>query len=167
MKTLKAYTIWGIIIVSILGTLCHFVYEWTNNNPIIGLFTPVNESTWEHMKLIFFPMIIYSVFFNKKLSTIYPCIYSASAFAILMGTFLIPVLFYTYSGILGYNIAVIDILTFFISVIVAFYLCYRLAQSCRVQKYNTILNFLLFLLGIAFLFFTIYPPDIGIFISPI
>ena len=167
MKILKSYTFWGIIIVSILGTLCHFVYEWTNNNPIIGLFTPVNESTWEHMKLIFFPMIIYSVFINKKLSKIYPCIYSASAFSILFGTFLIPVLFYTYSGILGYNIAIIDILTFYISVIAAFCIYYRLAQSCKAQKYSSILNFLLFLIGVAFLFFTIYPPNIGIFISPI
>ncbi len=167
MKKLKKYTIAGIIFASILGTLFHFVYEWTNNNPIVGLFVPVNESTWEHMKLIFFPMLLYSAYTNKRLSSEYHCVYSASAFAILFGTFLIPVLFYTYSGILGYNIAIIDILTFYISVIIAFYTYYRLTQSCMAQKYSSILNFLLFLLGASFLFFTIYPPNIGIFISPI
>ena len=58
MKGLKSYIITGIIFVSIVGTLFHFVYEWSGNNILIGLFTPINESIWEHTKLIFFPIAI-------------------------------------------------------------------------------------------------------------
>lgn len=166
MKSLKSYTILGIILVSILGTLLHFAYEFTNKNPVVSLFVPVNESTWEHMKLIFFPMLLYTIYSNKKLSSEYPCVYSASSFGILLGTILIPILFYTYSGILGYNIDFVNILTFFISVLIAFLSYYKLTLSCNLQKYKLFLNIFVLLFFIAFIFFTIYPPDIGIFISP-
>ena len=61
MKQLKRCIIIGTIFVLILGTLSHFFYEWSNDNQIIGLFSPVNESVWEHMKLVFFPMLFYSI----------------------------------------------------------------------------------------------------------
>lgn len=48
-------TIVGILFVSVLGVLMHFVYEWSGSNRFVGLFAPINESTWEHMKLLFFP----------------------------------------------------------------------------------------------------------------
>ena len=59
MKKLNA--VLEFIIVGTVGTLWHFVYDWTGDNHFIGFFFPVNESTWEHLKLIFFPAIIYSV----------------------------------------------------------------------------------------------------------
>lgn len=166
MKSLKFYTIFGIILVSIFGTLLHFAYEFTARNPIISLFVPINESTWEHMKLIFFPMLLYTMFSNKKLSLKYPCVYSASYFSILLGTILIPILFYTYTGVLGYNIAVVDIMTFFVSVLAAFFSYYKLTLSCSLQKYKPLLNILVIFFFAGFIFFTIYPPDIGIFIAP-
>ena len=103
MSKLKYYTIAGTIFVIITGSLAHFVYEWSGKNFILGLFFPVSESTWEHMKLCFFPMLIYSLFMNKRLKDDYPCVTTALLSGILLGTFFIPVIFYTYSGILGSN----------------------------------------------------------------
>lgn len=116
MKKLNVYLLIGTIFVIITGTISHFVYELSGSNLIIGLFFPVNESTWEHMKLIFFPMLICALFLNWQLKKEYPCITCALHFGILLGTFLIPVIFYTYSGILGTNLTVLDISTFIISV---------------------------------------------------
>ena len=62
MKNLKLDMIIGIIFVSAIGTLWHFVYEWSGQNFIVGFFFPVNESTWEHMKMLFFPMLLYSLY---------------------------------------------------------------------------------------------------------
>lgn len=59
MKKINA--VLEFIIVGAIGTLWHFVYDWTGDNHFIGFFFPVNESTWEHLKLIFFPALIYSV----------------------------------------------------------------------------------------------------------
>ena len=67
MKRLKCFTIAGIFFVLITGSLAHFLYGWSGNNHIVGLFTPVSESIWEHMKLIFFPMLIYTcIIFLKE-----------------------------------------------------------------------------------------------------
>ena len=56
MHSSKRVMILAAIVVFVLGTLAHFVYDWSGQNSFIGLLTPVNESTWEHMKLLFFPM---------------------------------------------------------------------------------------------------------------
>lgn len=166
MKQLKSYTLIGILVVSILGTALHFAFAWANYNPIIGLFTPVNESTWEHMKLLFFPMLIYALYMNKKLRSQYPCAASSLAFGTLLGTFLIPVIFYIYSGILGFHCLVMDIATFYICVISAFYVAYKLTLSYKAEPYKTLLLCLLCIIAIAFLVFTVYPPKIGLFADP-
>lgn len=163
MKQLKYYFILGTIFVIIVGTVAHFVYQWSGNNPIVGLFTPVNESTWEHMKLIFFPMLLITFAMNRKLKHDFPCITSSLIFGILLGTFLIPIIFYTYSGVLGYNLFVLDIATFIISVVVAFYVAYKLTLSCKVENCETTLTILLIIMAVCFVIFTYSPPYLGLF----
>ena len=167
MNKLKRYTILGILFVIITGTLSHFVYEWSGNNFILGFFFPVNESTWEHMKLCFFPMLVYSFFMNKRLKDDYPCVTSALLFGILLGTFFIPVLFYTYSGILGQNYVPLDIATFILSVLLAFIAVYRLSLSCVLDSFLLCLKILVFLMTVCFLVFTYHPPGIGLFAVPV
>ena len=58
MNTLKKYIIKGTIFVLITGVISHFVYEWSGNNRLVGLFFPTNESVWEHMKLCFYPYLL-------------------------------------------------------------------------------------------------------------
>ena len=57
-KYVLIFEIVSTIFIMILGTLLHFTYKWSNNNVIVGTFSAINESTWEHLKLIFFPMLI-------------------------------------------------------------------------------------------------------------
>lgn len=164
MNKLKLYTIIGIIFVLITGTISHFVYEWSGNNFILGFFFPVNESTWEHMKLCFFPMLLYSFFMNRQLRQEYPCIIPASLAGVLLSTALIPVIFYTYSGILGKNYLVLDIATFTLSTLIAFFCTYRLALTCRLKAYTKLLKFLVLVTAMLFFVFTLYPPDINLFL---
>ena len=140
MKGLKQYIITGIVLVSVLGTFLHFAYDLSGNNFFVALFTPVNESIWEHTKLIFFPMLLYSLYLNKKLKAEYPCISSAMLFGSLLGVLLIIVLFYTYSGIIGYHVAFVDIAIFYISVIASFYVAYKLTLSCKAQDFVVVLQ---------------------------
>lgn len=60
----KKYVVIGFFVVGILGTLFHFVYDWSGQMWFVGLLVPVNESTWEHMKLLFVPMLIYIMLGN-------------------------------------------------------------------------------------------------------
>lgn len=167
MKDLKRITLTGILFVIILGSLWHFVYQWTGNNPVIGLFFPVNESTWEHMKLCFFPMLIYSFYMNQKLKTQYPYITSSLLLGILVGSFSIPVLFYTYSGILGFHLFFLDIITFIASILLAFLCVYKFSSSAKLSSYKRLLSMLVVLLFICFLLFTYLPPKIGLFANPV
>lgn len=166
MKHLKHYTIIGIIFVIIAGTLAHFLYGWTGNNPIVGLFTPINESVWEHMKLLFFPMLLYSLIMILKFHRKYSCITSALCFGILVGAFLIPLFYYTYTFILNKNVFILDIGTFIASIVIAFWLSYRLTLSCRLESYTSLLCIMVCLLFACFLAFTYRPPNITIFQDP-
>ena len=166
MSKLKYYTLAVTIFVIITGSLAHFVYEWSGKNFILGLFFPVSESTWEHMKLCFFPMLIYSLFMNKRLKDDYPCVTTALLSGILLGTFFIPVIFYTYSGILGRNYVPLDIAVFVISVIIAFWAVYKLTLSCKIISCTFLLKLFVLVIAVCFLVFTYLPPDIGLFIAP-
>lgn len=163
MDKLKRYMIIGAIFTVIAGVIGHFVYDMTGENFIVGLFFPVNESTWEHMKLVFFPMLLYSLFAERKLKDESACISKAFANGILAGTFAIPVIFYTYSGILGYNLAWLNILTFIVSVIIGFVVVYVVVKNCKSDKCSLLFKGLVFVLVIAFMVFSYYPPDIGLF----
>lgn len=165
-KTLVHYTIAGILFTSILGTLSHFLYEWSGNNLYVGLFTPVNESIWEHMKLIFFPMLLYFQFENIMVEKYPPSLLCANSASILIGTLLIPTIFYTYSGILGAHYAVLDIATFYLSVILAFVIRYLLTKKRISKTHCRWLMALVLLTLVCFFIFTFNPPDLGLFQPP-
>lgn len=167
MNKLRRCTIIGTIFVILTGTISHFIYGWSDNNFILGLLCPVNESTWEHMKLCFFPMLLYSFYMNAKIKSEYPGVASSLMLGILLGTFLIPAIFYTYSGILGQNFLPLDIATFIISVLLAFTAVFRFSLSGKLISYTGILKFLVFIVAVCFFIFTYCPPDIEIFISPV
>ncbi len=164
--TLTQTILIGILFVAILGTAGHYFYQWSGENPLVGLFFPINESTWEHMKLIYFPMILFTVFFTNRLKKDYPCITSAMLTGVLFGTLLIPTLFYTYSGILGFNVQVLDISTFYISVLAAFCVVFKLAKNCNAENYYIPLVMTTIILGVFFIIFTYFPPNLGIFQIP-
>lgn len=51
-KSIPYWQAAGFIFTAILGTLLHFLFDWTNGSVIAALFSAVNESIWEHMKLL-------------------------------------------------------------------------------------------------------------------
>jgi len=64
------YELVGMVLIIILGSMLHFTFEWSGNQPIIGVFSAVNESVWEHLKIAFWPTLLYAIFeynhLNKK-----------------------------------------------------------------------------------------------------
>lgn len=165
-KELRKSLIIAAIITSILGTLAHFVYDWSDRIRLVGLFTAVNESTWEHMKLLFFPMLLVGLILVSLKKEEYPCLLPGLLLGTLAGIALIPVFFYTYSGILGKNVDFINISIYYICVIVAYYIAYRIAMGGCSEKRTAVLLFITFVLVLAFFIFTYYPPELGIFEEP-
>ena len=166
MKKIHLYLISGFIFTAVFGTLSHFFYGWSDGNPLIGLISPVNESTWEHMKLVFFPVLIWSFFITGSGSKLSPALRPALLLGGFIGTLMIPVLFYTYSGILGHNVTGIDIAIFFVFAFLAFFCAWRLQNSRIIYQKRTVIYILTVLFLVLFILFTFLPPDIGLFAEP-
>lgn len=166
MKQLKHYILIGIVFVTMTGFLSHFLYDLSGHNLIVSLFTPVNESIWEHMKLLFFPMLLYSLIMICKFRRQYPCIASALFFGILTGTLLIPILYYAYTYVVGRNYFIADISIFILSIVISFGLTYRLTLSHRLESHTFILGLSVCILLVCFMLFTYHPPDSTIFEDP-
>ncbi len=165
-KKLLFYTIGGVIFASASGFLLHFAYEYSRKNPIVAMFSPVNESVWEHMKLVFFPSLLYYLagwgFFFRS----FPAFFRSGLAGTLTGTLAVPVIFYAYSGMIGKHFLALDLLTFFLCVIITFSLSYQLTiQNTRVIP-TPLLVFLVVLLMVCFFIFTYSPPDIALFLDP-
>ena len=135
-KFIKAQII-VIFFSLILGTLLHFTYEWSGRNLFVASFSAVNESVWEPLKLAFFPMIIAAIieyFFVKDEVNNYV---EAKTIGIFTAISFIVVLFFTYSGIIGTSIIVIDILIFIASIILGEYVAYKLMKREDESTYIT------------------------------
>ena len=165
MNDLKKFCVIGFLVTTVIGIISHFVYDWTGGGFLVGLFFPVNESTWEHMKLVFFPMFLFAQVAGKRVESRYPCIYNAMYTGILVGLALIPTLFYTYSGILGFHVAWANIGVYILSMLAAYVVVYRVAVNCK-NKNVKVLRIIMYVLLVAFMVFTVYPPEIELFREP-
>ena len=164
---IKTWQIITVIFCIIAGTLLHFTYEWSGENIIVGLFSAVNESTWEHLKLVFFPMLIMAIigyFIIGKKSKNY---WLAQAIGIFSAILFIVVFFYTYTGIIGRNFAIVDIATFIVSILLGEYIVYRLLISNRIYNLGIISMFFLIILLFSFFMYTYNPPHIQLFKDPV
>lgn len=166
-KSTKAQLIVTIVCI-ILGTILHFMYEWSGNNIVIASFSAVNESVWEHLKLAFFPMLIASIFEYFILKDISNNFIEAKAIGIFSAISFIVITFFTYTGILGINFLIVDILIFIISIILGEWISYKLMrQENESTKLSIILaNAIIIVLLICFVVFTYNPPEVNLFRDP-
>ena len=166
-KSVWLWELAGLTFTAILGTLLHFIYEWTGSLGIAP-FSAVNESTWEHMKILFFPMLIFALvqylFFNKEYADFW-CIKFAG---IVFGVLLVPVLFYTYNGAFGKSPAWLNVIFFFLSAGGAY-----LLETCLFKRdgkpcqWSVLAIVLLFVLALAFILFTFLTPRVPLFLDPV
>ena len=157
----------GFIFVVIAGTILHFVYDWTGHNRIVGIFSPVNESTWEHLKLLFVPMLLYSIVECFAVGKNYPNFIAAKSVGIILGMLVIVIVFYTYTGIIGEHFLWADILTFIFGVAVAYKYSWRIINRADIgAKANFVGIVLVLFFAACFAIFTFIPPHIELFLDP-
>ena len=166
-RQMGLWQLFGFALSTLLGTVLHFLYEWSGKAVWVAPFSGVNESTWEHMKLLFFPMLLFAaverLFFRERGD--FWCVKLKGT---LLGLLLIPVLFYTYNGVVGQSPDWINIVIFFVSAAVAFWDEARAfkkeSAGCTRSAWAVAA-----LLGIAALFvlFTFATPHLGIFKDPL
>ena len=166
-RSIGLWQLWGFAVTALGGTILHFLYDWLGEAVWIAPFSGVNESTWEHMKLLFWPMFVFalvqSLFFRER--TDFWCV---KLRGMLLGLALIPVLFYTYNGAIGKSPDWLNISIFFVSAAVAFLYETRLFNQKRLLcKQSKFALAALCAICLAFIVCTFLQPRIGIFRDPI
>lgn len=163
---LKKWQIIVAIICIILGILLHFTYEWSGENKFVGLFSAVNESTWEHLKLIFYPMLLMAIIGYFVIGKENKNYWVAQLMGILTAMAFTTIAFYTYTGIIGTNFAAVNIGLFIIAVILGAYVDYRILISKENYNLENISIILIVALFIIFILYTVDPPKIQYFKDP-
>jgi len=158
----------GTFFIIVLGSLLHFTFEWSKRFWLVGAFSAVNESTWEHLKLAVMPAFLWMLIEMKLIKERPENFFFAKTKGIYAMPFFIVLIFYSYKAILGKNFLVLDILTFMVAVILGQIITYQLMFWKNLPKiYNKIVLIFLFLLVISFLIFTFYSPHNFLFQDPI
>ena len=165
-RNLSLWQFSGFCLTSLFGTLLHFLYEWTNESKLVAPFSAINESTWEHMKLLFFPLFVFAIiesrFFKDREN-----FWCVKLVGTITGLVLIPVLFYTYNGSFGKSPDWLNITIFFVSAAATFFLETKLFKRDLLKCRKPLVCFLALLgVGILFVIFTFMPPNLPIFKNP-
>jgi hypothetical protein len=163
-KSILRWELAGIVFIVVLGTILHFTFEWSGRWIPIAPIAAVNESVWEHLKLGFWPALVYAALeyscFGKSAKNFF--------LAKTLGIYLIPitivVLFYSYTAILGHGLLIVDILIFVVAVIVGQLVSYKLLMASPLpERLNSFAPIALAVLCILFVLFTFLPPHLPLF----
>lgn len=163
-----AWILWGILILSIIGSIMHFVYEWSGNFTLVGIFAPINESVWEHLKMTFWPMLIWWIigyFICGKRNGISAVQWFVSCTAALLVCPLVIISFYyTYTGALGIESLILDIVSLLLGVAVGQGLALHIYRHTKLKHYWLYGAIIVcILLASVFVVFTFDPPHIPLF----
>ena len=166
----RSFGLWqlmGFAIVVFCGTILHFLYEWFGDAIWIAPFSGVNESTWEHMKLLFWPAFVFAIiqylFFSTRES-----FWFIKLRGILLGIISIPIIYYTYNGVIGHSPDWINIAIFFVAAAIAF--IYETASFNKKPLFvigEEASLAILCIIAATFILFTFITPHLGIFEDPL
>ena len=157
----------GFAATAVGGTLLHFLYEWSGEKPWVALFSAVNESVWEHMKLLYFPLMVFALVQRLYLRDI-PHFWWVKWIGTAVGLLLIPTLFYLYNGAVGPSPDWLNISFFFLSAAGVFLVeWYLFGQGDDFPGHPRIPQALLLLTGVLFVVFTYITPHLPLFRDPL
>lgn len=162
-KNVLRWQILSVIWVLVVGTLLHFTYEWSGESLIVGAFSAVNESVWEHLKLGYWSMILFCLIeypFIKEYSNNY---FFAKATAIFAMNLFIVWFFYSYTALTGNHSLLLDVAAYIIGAVIYGIVSYKIMIKEHSIKLNKLGLILLVIFGTLFILFTYFPPKLPIF----
>ena len=165
-KYVLKWEISGIVFVFLLGALLHFVFEWSGESRIVGLFASVNESVWEHFKQGFLPMCLYAAIEYRFLRGRVNSFLTAKAVAVYIIPIITGLVFYGYTAIIEEEILIVDILIFLVAIVIGQLTSYKIMTSVKLPKYTNVVSLIfMILLALILMLFTFYPPYLPIFLD--
>lgn len=166
-RSVGHWQLFGFAVTALGGTVLHFLYDWLGMAVWVAPFSGVNESTWEHMKLFFWPTLLFAVL-QRMFFSEYKNFWCVKLRGMLLGLILIPVLFYTYNGVIGKSPDWLNIAIFFLSAAAAYawegWLFVRGDVRCSAPKTA---QGMFVILAVLFVLLTFLTPKLGIFRDPL
>ena len=158
----------GFLFTAAAGSLLHFVYDWSGGSALAAAFSAVNESTWEHMKLLTTPWVLWSIAELIVLRRTGLPVLTARAAGLLAGLAAIPLLFYGYQGVLGRDIMWLDVAIFQIAVLLGFWVTWAMLRRRALASpvWQVAGAAVLAAVWAAFILWTFAPPDLPLFADP-
>jgi len=147
----------GFLFTAAAGTLLHFLYDWTGS-PLAAVVSGVNESVWEHMKLLFMPVFLYLAVSGANRAV--------GAVSLAVGLTVIAGVYYTYTGALGFRVTAVDIGLYYVAAAVTFWLQKRFQHRWQERWQQAVGWMLLTVLGLAFIVWTFSPPHLPLWRDP-
>ncbi|MCX6806469.1 MAG: DUF6512 family protein [Patescibacteria group bacterium] len=156
---------WWILATVLLGTIWHFIYQLSGDNFIVGLVAPINESVWEHLKIVFFPLLTVGTVAYLRLKPIKSNFCTGLLVGSLTGMMIVFFGFYLYTSIIG-ELLIIDILLFIASIIVAMYISWWFVINTKKIMWLEILSSIgLFGITGILIYLTLKAPNLKPFIE--
>lgn len=166
MGKLKRWEIAGIFVIFGLAGVLHFLYPWTGLE-FVKPFSAVNESVFEHLKMIYFAGLFYAIFEFFAVHEYNKNFIFAKTISLLFIPIFVAVIFYTYSSVSGHNILWADILITFLAAFFSQKISYKLISSDKdFSRYTIIAGIILVFVTLMFMLFTFVHPDSDIFKVP-
>ncbi|MCS7136950.1 MAG: DUF6512 family protein [Candidatus Caldarchaeum sp.] len=164
---LKTSEVVGIVFIVLLGSFLHFTYALSGRNPVVALFSAVNESVWEHLKLAFFPAVLYASIQYARFRKTYPNFFAGKTVGIFAMPLIIVVGFYGYKAVFHSSNLAYDIGLFIASVVIGQLISYRLVAKTGAKPASPLPTVALTVMAILFFVFTFAPPQVELFKDPV
>jgi hypothetical protein len=159
LATVIEVSLWMVLPLGFVGSLLHFLFDWTNHNRFVAVFAAVNESYWEHIKIAVWPVMVVQLALFLSGGHLSPSFIPAATLALYSIPITMVGLVFAYKALTKRNILWIDITVFFVTIAIAQTLFVLVLDQLR-PTLATIIFAVFFLLGliVAFGLFTLRPP---------
>ena len=155
-KTFRNFEICGAVFVSIAASVLHFLYEWSGEEVWASLFSAVNESVWEHIKIFSIPYVVWAFVELCCIRIPFKRFVSGKVLSLYFMLIAMPVFFYAY------------ILSGFAITVLTFVLSYKMiVKAPFIEKYFVLSIFLIVIYYFMIGYFSYVPPKIDLFKDPV
>jgi hypothetical protein len=168
MDKIKRSILISIPILFIISGPLHFLFELTGEPAIIGAVVPVSESPWEHLKLVFYPIMVWWIIFyfkaRKQDNFSEEKWMVSTAAAVLSSVLTIVCFFYFYTGAFAVEFLALDIFSSLLAVAVGQLLAYHIYKYSKPWKAASIMSLMIVIaMLIMFVVFTYKAPNVPLF----
>lgn len=155
------------IAISIIGVLLHFTHQIFKKGAFLHYISAINESTWEHTKLAFYPVLMALLIHSYIPVLQHQYFWSMSAIVLIFSIILIPALYIPIRKILKKEITFVSISLYFITILICMIIEYYLIKFGW-PKINNIWGLIgIFIMLLLYLIFTFKTPRRNLFLDPI